>query len=340
MPNLPASTLAAAASLLVLATALPAMADGRAEDRAAADALFKEGRALVKAGRHAEACPKLAASQKLDPALGTLLALGDCFELDGQTASAWGTFNEAASNARKAGDTRRADEATRRAGLLEPKLSKLVVEVAPDARVEGLEVRRNGKPIDAAILGTAVPVDPGEQVVEATAPRRKPWRATVKVEPKPGVTSVTVQALAQADAAPIAAPGPGPTSAEPEPPAPGWSTQRTVGLVVGGVGVVGVALGAVFGAMTMAKVGQVEDQKLCSSADPPVCTQPGLDKHAEANRTANASNAAFAIGGAAIVAGVVVFVTAPGSKAKKASSLRAEPLLGPGTAGLSLRGAF
>ncbi|APR77729.1 Hypothetical protein A7982_03076 [Minicystis rosea] len=173
---------------------------GPAEDRAAADTLFREGRALVKQGKYADGCPKLAASQKLDPAIGTLLALGDCYELAGQTASAWATFNDAGAMARKAGDQRRGDEAARRAGLLEPKLSKLVIEIAPDARAEGLEVRRNGKTIDTALLGAAIPIDPGEQTIEATAPNRKPWVTKVQVEAKPGAVTVRVPALAVAPA--------------------------------------------------------------------------------------------------------------------------------------------
>jgi hypothetical protein len=55
---------------------------GPGEDKAAADALFKAGRTLVKQGKFSEACPKLEASHKLDPATGTLLALGDCYESD------------------------------------------------------------------------------------------------------------------------------------------------------------------------------------------------------------------------------------------------------------------
>src|SRR4051812_21612851 len=148
---------------------------GPGEDKAAADALFKAGRALVKQGNFSEACPKLEASQKLDPAMGTMLALGDCYELNGQTASAWTTFNDARAMAKKANDKKRSDEAERRAGLLEPKLSKIMIEVPQDTRVSGVEVRRNGKLVEAAMYGLEVAIDPGKQTIDATAPGQQVW---------------------------------------------------------------------------------------------------------------------------------------------------------------------
>src|SRR5690348_8189279 len=96
-------------AFLMSIVAAPARADTSAEDRAAADALFREGRALVKRGDYAAGCQKLAASQKLDPATGTLLALGDCYAREGRTASAWATFNEAIASARRANDAARTE---------------------------------------------------------------------------------------------------------------------------------------------------------------------------------------------------------------------------------------
>src|SRR5512139_3095133 len=91
-----AAQLAAATLLAVLvqASAVSAGQPSR-EDQAAAEALFLQGGKLKAQGKIEEACNKWAASQRLDPAVGTLLFLGDCYEALGRTASAWATFTEA-----------------------------------------------------------------------------------------------------------------------------------------------------------------------------------------------------------------------------------------------------
>ncbi|HEX5098164.1 MAG TPA: hypothetical protein VFV94_01635, partial [Polyangiaceae bacterium] len=72
--------------------------------RAAAVLAYDQAEALMAAGKVAEACPRYAESQKLDPQLGTLLHLADCLEKKGQTASAWAAFRDASEIAEQRGD--------------------------------------------------------------------------------------------------------------------------------------------------------------------------------------------------------------------------------------------
>src|SRR5262249_20675918 len=146
-------------------------------------------------GRLDQACPKLAESQRLDPGSGTALHLADCYERQGRTASAWSVFAEAQMLAQRAGNKPREDEATRRMRLLEPQLSKLLLQPAPADASGGLAVRLDGHPIAAAGLGSPLPVDPGTHTVEATAPGRQPWRTVVPVAPAAGTVTVQIPRL-------------------------------------------------------------------------------------------------------------------------------------------------
>ncbi|HEY3237410.1 MAG TPA: hypothetical protein VGJ84_22005 [Polyangiaceae bacterium] len=142
-----------------MALSTPAQAQS-AGDKAAAEALFDEGRKLMQEGKLEPACRKFEASQRLDPAPGTLLNEADCWEKLGRTASAWVSFREAAALARNAGDTKRASAATQRAAALEPKLARLKITV-PDAvrSTSGLTVKRDGEKVDAALWDSPIPVD-------------------------------------------------------------------------------------------------------------------------------------------------------------------------------------
>src|SRR5206468_5012920 len=123
-------------------------------------ALFQEGRRLIKQGRIAIGCDKLAASERLESSVGTLLNLGDCREKLGKLASAWAAFRKAEAIAKRAGDDhKREAEAHRRAGKLEPKLASLAIEVPH--RIDGLVVRRDGEQLDVAAWNVALPIDIG-----------------------------------------------------------------------------------------------------------------------------------------------------------------------------------
>lgn len=297
----------------------------KAPSQAAAQALFEEGRKLMTAGKYSDACPKLAESQKLDPGAGTLINLAACYDKNGQTASAWATYKEAVSESEKSNRPEWAAKARQRASALEPTLAKLVVVVPDSSRIAGLAVRRDGADVGSSEWGLAIPVDPGQHQIEATAPGRKPWKTTVQVGKTREAIPVTVPALEPNPEAtkPTTQEPPARTVVAPPPPpaedAAVGSGQRTVGLVIAGVGVVGLGVGAVFGLQAMGSKGDAKDRG-CASDLVTCPTQEGLDAVDSARSRATISTIGIIAGGVLVVGGGVLFLTSPKARSSTAAT--------------------
>ena len=327
-------------------SAAPLFAQASASDKAAAEVLFDQGVRLMKQNSFAEACPKLEESERIDPAVGTLLYLGECFELAGKTASAWATFREAASLASNSNQTDRARVAASRAQELEPKLSRLSVELAPDvARISGVVVKRGSQRLEPSLYGTPLPVDPGEYRIEVTAPGYELWTAPIKVLPGGASASVRVPALVKAAEGSVPAAVPETPSSGSQAPASapppvtssgsaGFTPLQTVGLVAGGVGVIGIGVGSYFGIRAISKNSDAE--RHCPKAG--FCAnQTGVDLTDKAREHAAVSNIAFAIGGGLVAAGAILYLTGGhGDRDRVAVT----PLLAPGAAAASISGSF
>lgn len=286
--------------------ALAARAEPNARDRAAAEAIFQEATALMDAKKFTEACDKFAASQELDPALGTMLYLADCYDQAGRTASAWALFREVAERSRRAGQPDRERIAGERAAALEPKLSRLEVRVSGKRRPRNLEVQVSGSVLPEASWNVALPVDPGPTKVEARAPGKKPL--TLQVTILPGATSQVVEIPALADA-PLAKPSETSPAAAGVDLQPQSSTQRTLGFVMAGAGLVALAAGGYFGYRAYSQ--NTDSKADCRADQPNACTKAGVDLREKAKMSANISTIATVSGAALTVAGLGVVLTAP-----------------------------
>jgi hypothetical protein len=329
---------------------LPGHAEPSSSDKAMATQLFDDAEKLMAGKDYAGACPKYGESVRLDPQLGTLLHLADCYEKAGKTASAWASFKDAieiAAQKNAAGITEPREKVARsRAAALEAKLSRITITVAtPD--LAGLELAQDGQAVGRAIWGSAVPVDPGRHTVTAKAPGKKAWTRTIDVGRDGASATVAVPSLesetvtvAPAAAASAALPILGaaqPGSAE---TAPKTSTQRTVGYVVGGVGAVGLVAGTVFALMRSSAIS--ERDGICPSNR---CTRDESNRIDDltnrAKTDATLANVGFAVGGVALVGGVVLVLTAPRSQAAKATeSVRIQPWGRARAAGVAVGGAW
>jgi hypothetical protein len=292
-------------TLSVLALAGSAAFAQSSGDKAAADALFDEGKQLIAAGDVDKACAKFEASLKLVEQLGTRMNLADCYEKLGRTASAWAEFREAASLARKRND-RRESFAADRAASLEPKLLKMTINVPAASRVPGLIVRRDGLPIGEALYDTPVPTDPGKHVVEAYADGYKPWSTDVEVGAHGA--SVEVPKL-------VTVPRPsGLSAADPADEARhARKTRHVIGLVVAGVGVAALGVSAVLG---LTAKGKWDDaSRLCDPNN--VCDAEGYQLSQDARSLGDTATIVAGAGAAVLVTGVIVYITAPKEPAEK-----------------------
>src|SRR5262249_39330401 len=117
-------------------------------------------------------------SEKLDPGVGTLGSLADCYERAGKVASAWTTWRETAVAAASKGQADREKYARDKMKALEPKVPHFTIIVPSDSKVAGLTVRFAGTK-SALLWDIATPADPGTYTLEANAPGHKTYTTTM-----------------------------------------------------------------------------------------------------------------------------------------------------------------
>lgn len=317
-------------ALLLCCLALAPFANADTGGVAAAQVLFDEAKALMGDGRHREACPKLEESQRLDPGVGTLFQLAVCYEEVGRTASAWGRYEEAAASATALGQADRAEYAKQQAARLEPKLSRLIIDLPKSARISELRIERDGVPVGAGSLGVAVPVDAGPVRVHATAPGYQDWETTVDIQ-APGEHRVAVPALAR-DPNARAKLEPARAGGSPSDPksdagaAPVDGGASPLAWVAISVGAAGAVLGGVAGAIVLDKKATLDGK--CPDKQ---CPPEMQSEHDAFNRWRNVSTIGFVVGAIGIATGVTVLLTSSSSEPNRRVSAR----LGPGGAAVS-----
>lgn len=336
---IPGEWLAVLVVLLSCATA-SAQGDGaqNKSDKALARALFEDGRALMNEGDLDEACPKLAESFRLSPGGGTLLNLALCHEKQGKLATAWTEFNDALARAKRDDKPERVTFAEQHIEDLEPRLNRVTIELASGADLDGLTLTHNGAELTDAIVGTSFPVDGGRHVITASAPGRKAWKTTFELEPEGERREIVIPVL---ELAPDEGSGPSPKEDEAMAEASDdGSMQRTIGLVIGGVGIAATLVGTVFGVRALSLRGESDDK--CGDGDACPDTpegREGLAANEDAQLSASVANGLIFPGLGLIGVGLVVLLTAPSDDGDEDGAW-ITPHLSPTHAGVVLSGRF
>ncbi|WP_394841064.1 hypothetical protein LZC95_28810 [Pendulispora brunnea] len=319
------------------------------ETASPAETLYREGQRLLEAGSVREACIKLAESQRIEPATGTLINLATCHEKEGKTATAWMEFNRVIQEAERTNRKDRVKFAREHAVVLEQKLRKAVITLR--GTQPGRVIRFAGQEFQGSISGTPVPVDPGEQEIVVSAPGKKTWTQSVTLAEGPGTSTFEVPPLEDAQEAPAA-----PVVLKAENTADtrqretdratvssSGNAKRTVGFVVAGAGVLALGAGGFFGLRALS---QNDDSN--KNADAARAAFAGgnrsealrladksLSDHDSAISSQTVGIIAGATGAVALGVGIYLIVTA-----KKTPTTAIVPMLGPNVAGASASLAF
>lgn len=276
--------------LFVVAWALPVFAG----DAQTAEALFQSGKEALARGELQVACARFAESLRLDPAVGTTLNLAECEQRSGKLASALAHYQEVRDHLLP-NDFRKKFVSERIADL-GPRVPKLTI------RTSNATVLRNDTVLGDAALGVALPVDPGTHVIIARARGYADAREVVTLREG----DVRVVDLARGPALP------GEKASPPAVPSAPKTTQRTLGIVLGAVGVVGIGVGTVFGVVAKSTY---DDARTHCPSGPNSCDLTGVSRGDTAYGQAAVSTVAVVAGGAFLASGLALYLTAPRSVA-------------------------
>jgi len=200
------------------------------------------------------------------------------------------------------------------------------------ADLQNVQVTLDGQPLVASLDGQAVPVNPGDHLFhfEAADGTQVDRHAVIKAgEKNQAVAVVLAKPVAVTPAAPATPPGPhdaqGATA-----PTEGAGPWRTVGWVLGGIGVVGLGVGAIFGVMAIG-----DKSAHCNSEN--VCDAGSLSTLKTA---AIVSDVGLMGGGALVLGGGALVLFGPSARHDAAAALRIAPTWTAHGGGIAAQGSW
>ncbi len=292
-------------AILVLLAA-PAAADDDKVKRA--DALFVEGRALLKTDLHA-GCAKLVESYELNPqAIGTLLNVALCDEKMGRVASAAAKYAEARDRAREQNAKDHLAAAEERLAAVKDRVPHVSVQLAE--QLPGTQVLIDGRVIESL---TDIPVDPGDRVLVVSAPDHVAFEHHVKIA-EGEHRDVPVPALKQAVTV---------------------SSRRTIGKLVTIGGGVTFATGVVIGLVGRSRYNAAKADHCDADL---ACDPEGLSSTRSGRTLGTVGTVIGAVGVAGVGVGLYLWLRSPREHRETAVTL--VPQLDPSSPGVAAVGRF
>lgn len=324
--------------------------DADAAETAAARALAVEGVKLAQADQCDQALEKLEPAEKLKHSPIVLRHLGECQVKVGRWVEGSESLRKLlreplpadASPALAAAH----ESATATLRDIKPRIPNMKILLNAPAGAD-VTIKVDGKEVADSVVGIALPTDPGEHVVEATAPGF--FKATSSVKLVPSASAFVTLDLKRDPNAPrpekaaAATSAPGAThetekaSAAPAHPADhGSNTGKVLAYTSYALAAASLGAGIVFGQSAR------NDEKALQTACPNhVCSEAQRDALDSAKTKGTISTIAFATAGAGLTLGTILLFTSSGSHSENASArpaVRAQAKLGLGS--VSVAGDF
>ena len=311
---------APAAIALAAALCAPATARAQANDpEAEAQRLFLEGREAVERGDYATGCPRFAESLALIRRASTLLNLAQCEEHEGRLRSALDYWTQGAADLDPTDE--RMALARQRIADLEARIPRLTVRLASNAPA-GVVVRVDGVPMPTEDLGQPLPMTTGAHEVVLLVPGQPEQRLPVDLAERDR-KEIMLQVTPGEKTVLIA-----PTAAG----APPLDTRRTLGFVVGGIGLAGLTVAGITGMMVVSRDSHIEEQ--CPDKR---CSPEGLQTIEGTKPLLVVNAVAWGLGLGGLGAGAWLLLTG-NDRQPRATAVDAAPL--PGGARITIRRSF
>lgn len=256
---------------------------------------FEEARKLFADEEYQAALPLFRQVLERTGSPNARLYLARCLKQLGQIAEAYEEMAETVRDATEKAKTEDKYAPTRNVAAvhlatLEPLVGKLVVALSESA--SGATVTMDGEALEPDRIGAQITLKAGTVTIAASAPGKLPWEQDVEI-PGGGTKTVTVSLKS--------------ATTSPPPPTDGDTTGggvRIAGYVVAGVGVAGIVVMAVTGAMAQGKVDTLEEE--CGGVR---CADLSYAEVVDDARTLQTvANVSLVVGIAGIVAGTAMIV--------------------------------
>lgn len=289
-----------ALSLLLASSALPTTAfaepaprlDEGAKERATQ--LMKEGNDLSGESSYPEALEKFQQAYAIYPSPKILLNIGTTLRNLGRNAEAAEVYERYLS--RDDRDPGRVAELER----ILREIDAVVGHITIKASVAGSMVTIDGKELGVAPFTRTLRVEPGAHKVVAEKAGMQAYVGSLSI--KAGETQV-----AEADPLP-----PGVVTKTNTVTVETSRGQRIAAVIVGSTGIAAGIVGGVFGGLAMSTNDDASQH--CAKDQPEICDAKGVELGSTASEQATVSTVMISVGGAALLGGIILWVTAPTKK--------------------------